>query len=250
MRQPSGLDDPKGAANIARLFTEAGKRPMAKHDDSYKEKFRPENGALDREIESALAGVSLDDLYSAQAPPASGQPAEAGAKGARKGRIILVTPDDAIVDLGGKSQGLVPMTQFEAEPKVGEEYDFVIDRFDQREGMLILSRKGATTTNVSWENLEVGQIVEGTVTGSNKGGLEVDIKGMRAFMPAGQVDIYFHPDIASFIGQRVKAEVTQFSRESRNLIISRRNVLEREKEDAKQKLLEEIAEGQVRRGVV
>ncbi|HEX8524426.1 MAG TPA: S1 RNA-binding domain-containing protein, partial [Tepidisphaeraceae bacterium] len=221
---------------------------MAKNDETFKEKYRPPTTSLDQEVEAALGDLSIDDLYEKQAPSPA-RPAEGGGKG-RRGRILSVTPDDAIVDLGGKSQGLIPMTQFETEPKVGEEYDFIIDRFDVREGMLILSRKGAAATNVTWESLEVGQIVEGTVTGSNKGGLEVDVKGMRAFMPAGQVDLYFNPDIAQMVGQRVKAEVTQFSRESRNLIISRRNVLEQEKEAAKAKLQEEIAEGQVRRGIV
>ncbi len=219
---------------------------MAKSDDAFKEKFRPPTTSLDQEIEAALAGVSLDELYEKQAP-APARPVEGGG---RRGKILSVTPDDAIVDLGGKTQGLAPMAQFETEPRIGEEYDFVIDRFDDRSGMLLVSRKGSTATNVSWDNLEVGQIVEGTVTGSNKGGLEVDVRGMRAFMPAGQVDLYFHPDIAQFVNQRVKAEVTQFSREGRNLIISRRNVLEREKEEAKGKLMQELAEGQVRRGVV
>jgi len=218
---------------------------MAKKDD-LKEKFRPATTSIDQEIEAALQGVSLDALYEQQSAAA---PAEGGGK-FKRGRILSVTPDDAIVDLGGKSQGLVPMTQFETEPKVGEEYDFTIDRFDQREGMLILSRKGAAATNVSWENLEVGQIVEGTVTGVNKGGLEVDVKGMRAFMPAGQVDIYFNPDLSQLIGHKLKAEVTQFSREGRNIILSRRNILEREKEEAKQKMMEELAEGQIRRGTV
>src|SRR2546421_2676131 len=73
---------------------------------------------------------------------------------------------------------------------------------------------------------------------------------MRAFMPAGQVDLYFNPDLSVYIGQRLKAEVTQFEAHARNLILSRRNILEREKEEAKTKLMEELAEGQVRRGTV
>jgi small subunit ribosomal protein S1 len=78
----------------------------------------------------------------------------------------------------------------------------------------------------------------------------MDVKGMRGFMPAGQVDLYHVPDISIFLGQRVKAEVMQFDREGRNLVLSRRNILEREREEAKQKLLEELAEGQTRRGNV
>ena len=218
--------------------------------DEYKEKFRPDaDPALDREVDAALSSLSVEQLYGFDKP----QPATAGeppAKGTRRGRIVSLGKDDAFVDLGGKSQGIVSLMQFEQVPTVGEEMDFVVDRYDEREGLLLLNRKGAVATKVSWENLEVGQIVEGTVTGMNKGGLELDVKGMRAFMPAGQVDIVFHKDISLFIGQRLQAEVTKFDRSARNLVVSRRNILEREKEEARQKLLEELAEGQTRRGTV
>jgi small subunit ribosomal protein S1 len=222
---------------------------MAKKSDETKEKFRPDTSALDRELEAALGGMSIDDLYQAgqKAPDA---PGDNRAKGTRKGRIISVTPDDVMVDFGGKSQGIVAMEQFETEPKVGDEMEFDVEKYDAREGLLILKRKGAANTNVTWENLEMGQIVEGMVTGMNKGGLELEVKGMRAFMPAGQVDLYFNPDLSVFIGQKFKAEVTQFDPRAKNLILSRRNILEREKEEAKGKLMEELAEGQVRRGTV
>lgn len=218
---------------------------MAKSDE-HKEKFRPDTSSLDREIENALGGLSLDALYGA----ADKQPGESRSKGPRKGRIISVTPDDVMVDFGGKSQGIAPLSTFETEPKVGDEMEFDVEKYDAREGLLILKRKGAANANVSWENLEIGQIVEGMVTGTNKGGLELDVKNMRAFMPAGQVDMYFNPDLSVFVGQKLKAEVTQFDPRAKNLILSRRNVLEREKEEAKGKLMQELAEGQVRRGTV
>src|SRR5438067_13743206 len=222
-----------------------------KSDDVSKDKFRPDTSALDREVDSALGGMSLDDLYgTSEQQKGQEGPAESYAKGTRKGRIISVTPDDVMVDFGGKSQGIAPMEQFETEPVVGQEMEFNVERYDPREGLLILARKGAAATNVSWETLEVGQVVEGMVTGVNKGGLEVDVKGMRAFMPAGQVDMYFNPDLSVFLNQKVKAEVTQFDPRGRNIILSRRNILEREKEEAKTKLMEELAEGQVRRGTV
>ena len=220
---------------------------MAKQPEDYKEKFRPDTAALDKEIESALGDLSIDDLYGSAEQQEVG---DSRAKGTRKGRIVAVNPDDVLVDFGGKSQGVAPMEQFEVEPKVGDEMEFDVEKYDAREGLLILKKKGAASSSVSWENLEIGQIVEGNVTGLNKGGLEVDVKGMRAFMPAGQVDIYFNPDLSVFIGQRVKAEVTQFDPRAKNLILSRRNILEREKEEAKGKLMEELAEGQVRRGTV
>ncbi len=152
--------------------------------------------------------------------------------------------------MGGKSQGIASLTQFEEIPNIGDELEFHIERYDPREGLLILNRKGSVSGSVTWDTLEIGQIVEGTVTGMNKGGLEVQVKGMRAFMPSGQVDIVFHKDISVFINQRVTAEVMQFDREKKNLIISRRNIIEREREEARAKMLTELAEGQVRRGTV
>ncbi len=216
-----------------------------------KEKFRPDTSAIDRELENALAGMSLDDLYANKEQENSEhQKSQHGAKGPRRGKVISVNKDDVMVDFGGKSQGVAPMESFETEPKVGDEMEFEVERYDPSEGLLILARKGAAATNVSWENLEVGQIVEGMVTALNKGGLELEVKNMRAFMPAGQVDLYFNPDLSVFIGQKLKAEVTQFDARAKNLILSRRNILEREKEEAKTKLMEELAEGQVRRGTV
>jgi small subunit ribosomal protein S1 len=238
--------------------------PNDPRSDELKQKFRPDQTALDQEVDAAMAGLSIDDLYAFDKPQPGAEAAAAGPaggpapghvpqKGFRRGRVISVTKDDAFVDFGGKSQGIVSLMQFldaPEPPKVGDEFDFHVDRYDEREGLLILSRKGATATNVSWENLEIGQVIEGTVTGMNKGGLELEVKNMRAFMPSGQVDLYFQKDISTFIGQRVKAEVTQFDAHAKNLIVSRRNVLEREKEEAKKALMEELAEGQMRRGTV
>lgn len=223
--------------------------------DQYKEKFRPDaDPALDKEIEAALSGVSVEQLYGFDQPKpaadASQQPAAAPASGgARKGKVVNIRRDDVFVDLGGKSQGVAPLAHFDTV-KIGDEFEFTVDRYDEHEGLLILSRKGVVSTNVSWETLEVGQVVEGTVTGMNKGGLEVDVKGMRAFMPSGQVDLYFMKDISTLLGQRITAEVMQFDRNAKNLVVSRRALLERQKEEARQKLLAELAEGQTRRGVV
>ncbi|CAN5351032.1 hypothetical protein BH09PLA1_BH09PLA1_16090 [soil metagenome] len=224
-------------------------------DDELKAKFRPEDAALDREIEAALGDVSLDELYEKSATPAAPQGGSAqpgGSKGPKRGRVISVDPkkDEVFIDLGGKAQGVAQFSQFETEPKVGDEVEFNIERFDPREGLLILTKKGAPQTKVTWETLEIGQIVEGVVTGVNKGGLELSIKNMRAFMPAGQVDLYFQKELDAFLNQKMTVEVVQFDAHAKNLIVSRRNVLEREKEDAKAKMMEEIAEGQIKRGTV
>jgi small subunit ribosomal protein S1 len=221
---------------------------MSKPDD-YKSKFRPQAGdSLDAEIDAVMAGMNEKQLYEADKPSPSQAP---DAKGTRRGKVVRVTQDDVLVDFGGKSQGIASLTQFEdGIPSVGDEIEFHVDRYDPREGLLILNRKGAAASHVSWETLEEGQVVEGTVTGVNKGGLEIEVKGLRAFMPAGQVDVYHVPDLSQFLNQRLTAEVTQLDRQSKNIILSRRNILERQREEQKKTLMAELAPEQIRRGTI
>jgi small subunit ribosomal protein S1 len=217
--------------------------------DQYKEKFRPDaDPSLDSEVEAALGGLSVDQII-AQGPQQPQQPADGAQGNTKRGKVISIGSDDVFVDLGGKTQAMAPLSQF-TEVKIGDEFDFVIERFDEREGVILLNRKGVLSSHVSWDNLDVGAIVEGMVTGMNKGGLELEIKGIRAFMPAGQVDLYFNRDISVFIGQKMIAEVTQVDKQAHNLILSRRRILEREKEEHRVKTLAELAEGQMRKGIV
>jgi small subunit ribosomal protein S1 len=225
-------------------------------EDQLKEKFRPDqDAALDAQVDAALEGVSLDQLY-AQADALNAPPGGAGAGGEagkmRRGRIVSVDQNTGhvFVDFGGKSQGLAQIAQFEELPAVGQEMDFTVERYDAGEGLLIVTRKGAVATNVTWENLEVGQVVEGVVTAMNKGGLELTVKQMRAFMPAGQVNLFFEKDISVYLAQKLAVEVIQFDRDAKKLVVSRRTILEREREAAKKKALEELAPGAVVRGTV
>jgi len=236
-------------------------------NDPLKEKFRPEGDPeIDKALSDALAGISTDQLYGFDKPresapvPEGGDQAQAdhaaaalARQGIRRGKIVSIRKGDILVDLGGKSQGLISELQFDDEPPViGKEYDFSVERYDASEGLVMLSRRaaGAIQQNVSWENLEPGTLVEGVVTGMNKGGLEVTVKSMRAFMPSGQVNLFFEKDISVYLGQKLVVEVTQCDALTHNLVVSRRNVLEKEKEVNRKKLLEEIQEGDSRRGTV
>src|SRR5712671_3603958 len=217
--------------------------------DPLKEKFRPDlDSALEKEINDALGGLSIEQIEAIRDGSARGTlpdhaaVAELAAKGLRRGKIVNIRKGDVLVDLGGKSQGIISELQFDDEPPViGKEYDFSVERYDKAEGLVILSRRmaGAVQHTVTWENIEVGSLVEATVTGMNKGGLELQVKSMRAFMPSGQVNLFFEKDISVYLGQKMVVEVTQADALTHNLVVSRRNVLEREKEEAKKKLLEE-----------
>ena len=94
-------------------------------DEQYKAKFRPDESALDQQVDAALAEVSMDALYGFDKPQVS----SANTTGLRKGRVVSVGKDDVFVDFGGKSQGIASLLQFEEVPKVGDEMEFNVDRF-------------------------------------------------------------------------------------------------------------------------
>ena len=217
--------------------------------DQAKEKFRgTEDAELDSAVDAALAGISLDALIDT-ASDASGKDR---LRGTHTGTVhsINLPGNEVLVELDSKNQGVVPLDQFEQEPAVGSPVEVVIDRFDEQESIYKLNRKGAAVSAGDWDAIHVGQILEGQVEAMNKGGLEVKIGTLKGFMPAGQVDVQFHKDLSTFIGQRVKVVVQKADKRGRSLIVSRRQILEQERNEQKGKLFEELAEGQTRRGTV
>lgn len=218
--------------------------------DQSKEKFRPNaDSELDQQINAAMAGVSMDALMDASAPAAEGRQRISGIQ---TGVIhsIQIQKGEILVELDGKNQGVAPLTQFDTEPRIGDVMEFFVDRFDEHEGIYKLLKKGAAAAHAEWETLSAGQVLEGTITAMNKGGLEMQIGSMRAFMPAGQVDIQFHKDISVFIGQKVKVAVQKVDRKARNLIVSRRQIIEQERKEQQAELFKELEVGQTRRGTV
>jgi small subunit ribosomal protein S1 len=213
---------------------------------------------LDAELEATMAGFdpSSFDVKSPRTRaadrehvPQANRGQELGG-GMQKGKVIGVRGKSVFIDLGAKSEGVVPAEQFvEGLPKPGDLIDVVVDRFDTEEGLLLLSLKGAAV-EASWENLRKGLIVEARVTKTNKGGLDVEIDGIRGFLPIGQIDINRVDDAAVYVNQRLKVMVTEANPRERNLVVSRRELLEREREEQREKTWAALEEGQVRPGVV
>ena len=204
--------------------------------------------ALQRELDEALGGQSIEELVEAEqaAKPAAGQ-----AGPTRRGTVIAIQGDDIFVDMGGKSQGLLPAEQFEEEPlpAVGDSVEVTIEGYDGREGLLLLSRKGAVMA-AAGETLEEGQIVGGRVTGFNKGGLELTINGIRAFMPISQVELFRVEDLAPYVNQRFKCKVSEVDRAAQNVILSRRDVLQQEAFETREELFNSLVEGKMVVGTV
>ena len=151
---------------------------------------------------------------------------------------------------GGRTQGVLPLMQFpDGPPAIGTEVDVHIEGFDHANGVLLLSRKGAAV-QADWASVAVGMIVEARVTEVNKGGLSVDVNGIRGFMPISQIDLYRVEDAAQFVNQKLLCVVTEVDPSERNLVVSRRALLEKEREENREKLWAELNEGQIREGIV
>lgn len=166
------------------------------------------------------------------------------------GKVIAVRGKNVFVDLGAKSEGVVALERFgDNPPKPGDKLEVVVDRFDEDEGILLLSLKG-DTVEANWENLRPGLVVEARVDKVNKGGLEVVVDGIRGFLPIGQIDINHVVDPSIYINQKFAVVVTEADQRNKNLVVSRREQLERERAEARAKTWTELAEGQIRKGVV
>lgn len=210
-----------------------------------------ESGAddsLDRELDEALGSLNMESLMDLDDPGAT--PA---VEGVRRGTVISIHGDDIFVDMGGKSQGLLAADQFGNEPlpEVGDVVEVTVEGYDRADGILILSRQGAVKA-ATWQRLQEGDIVEGRVTGHNKGGLELDINGIKGFMPISQVGFerVEADELSKYQNQRLRGQVMEIRREDRSVIVSRREVLKAEEEQLRQQTFETLTEGQTVHGTV
>jgi len=171
-----------------------------------------------------------------------------------KGRIVEITKDFVVVDVGLKSEGLVPLAEFEDPSSLAldAEIEVFLDQAEGDDGQIVLSREKARRQR-QWEyivnNCEEGSIVEGKVLRKVKGGLMVDI-GMEAFLPGSQIDNKRIKNLDDYIGETFDFKILKINMERKNIVVSRRELLEEERISRKIELLENINEGDVCKGVV
>jgi small subunit ribosomal protein S1 len=170
-----------------------------------------------------------------------------------KGKIVTQIGNDVIVEVGLKSEGVVDAGEFEdGEIGVGKEIEVLLEETDSESGLVLLSKRKADTIR-GWENIintkKEGDVVMGRVIRRIKGGLLVDI-GVPVFLPASQVDIRKPGDISRFIGKEIECKILKIDVEGRNIVISRRKLVEEERRSSKEKILAEIEVGQKRKGIV
>jgi len=171
-----------------------------------------------------------------------------------KGTIVSQIGNDVIVEVGLKSEGVVDASEFESPDEVspGKEIEVLLEDTDSEGGLILLSKRKADRIR-GWEVIvdtkKEGDVVSGRVIRRIKGGLLIDI-GVPVFLPASQVDIRKPGDISRFIGKEVKCKILKIDVEGRNIVVSRRKLIEEERKSSKEKVLAEIEVGQLRKGVV
>ena len=180
--------------------------PSLEHELSYGFGKKIDAFDADMETRAARGDGRLRPTGLDRRRPAAGQarPRPAGRTGPKKGKVFRIHGPDVFIDLpGGRSQGVLPMMQFpEGPPDDRQRGRGHIEGFDNANGLLILSRKGAAV-EADWSSVAEGMTVEARVTETNKGGLAVDVNGIRGFMPISQIDLYRVEDAEQFVNQKL-----------------------------------------------
>ena len=171
-----------------------------------------------------------------------------------KGTVIDVRPNDVLVDIGYKSEGLIPKYEF-MEPEalvVGSEIEVLLEKIEDDNGMVVLSYEKAAQKK-NWDRIVTlcneGGIIEGKVRSKVKGGLTVNI-GVEAFLPASQIDVIPPRNLDEYVGKTFKFKVVKINQDRKNIVLSRRELIEHERDDRRRALLGEMKVGEIREGVV
>ncbi|MDB6052699.1 MAG: small subunit ribosomal protein [Verrucomicrobiales bacterium] len=171
-----------------------------------------------------------------------------------KGTVIEVRPKEVLVDIGYKSEGVVPANEFDdiKAVKVGDSVNVLIEKLEDKDGMVILSKEKAEFKQ-NWDNIlticNEGGTIKGKVKAAVKGGLIVNI-GVEAFLPASQIDIVPPKNLSGFIGNTYEFKVVKINQERQNIVLSRRELIEQERNEKRGKLLGEMVPGDIRKGTV
>ena len=170
-----------------------------------------------------------------------------------KSKVLRITENAVILDVGFKSEGSVALDEFKEPPAVGDEVEVFLEHLEDQEGAVVLSKKKADFMRV-WERIRVAheadEPVEGTLVKKIKGGVVVNLMGVDAFLPGSQIALRRVPNIDELLGQTYEFKIIKLNKRRRNIVVSRRVILEHERAHKREHLMKELEVGQVRKGVV
>ncbi|MEK0431074.1 MAG: ribosomal protein [Gemmatimonadota bacterium] len=169
--------------------------------------------------------------------------------------VLEIRENLVVLDIGFKSEGTIPLEEFKDMPdlKPGDQVEVLLEHLEDSEGSVVLSKKKADFMRV-WERIRVAyesdQPVEGVLVKKIKGGVVVDLMGVDAFLPGSQIALRRVPNIDDLLGQKYEFKIIKLNKRRRNIVVSRRVILETERAGKREKLMKELAKDQVRKGVV
>ena len=213
-----------------------------------------ELGISQEELDKELAQVLGEDMESELSSLYEASVRDFDTGTILAGRVIQIVGDDVVVDVGYKSEGVVSLKEFPASDAIAvdDEIEVLLEAVEDDSGLIVLSKRKADRIR-GWERVISEHKEDDSVTGrvmrKIKGGLLVDI-GVPVFLPASQIDIRRPGDIAEYIGQEVTCKILKIDEERRNIVVSRRKLIEEERASLKEALLKELEVGQMRKGVV
>ncbi|MFM7039444.1 MAG: 30S ribosomal protein S1 [Planctomycetaceae bacterium] len=210
--------------------------------------FNIDESELDAVISASFPDFAEEDIYQEQAQAYD-------LNQILTGTIVRVDNEEVVVDIGYKSEGVVQRDEWdpsEPQPEVGQSIEVELEEFEDSIGLIVLSKRKADRRR-EWEKIisthQEGDIVRGQVIRKIKGGLLLNI-GVNVFLPASQVDIRRPNDIAEYIGHDIECMILKIDEARRNIVVSRRRLIEEEREKMKKSLLSNLQIGQIRRGTV
>ncbi|MEZ6096676.1 MAG: S1 RNA-binding domain-containing protein [Pirellulaceae bacterium] len=204
------------------------------------------SGNEEAELEAALQGSSFDDLMAKTDDTTE----ELEADSRIKGVVSRIAGDNVFVSLKGRLEGVVSLRQFKEPPAEGAMIEVVVKGENQEDGLYELTIPGAAVTAEDWDSIQQGDVVEAKVTGTNTGGLEVSVNGLRGFIPASQIDRVRVESFGDYVNQKLECLVQELNPKRKKLVLSRRAILDRVAEEKRKELMGELQAGQILEGLV
>ena len=172
-----------------------------------------------------------------------------------RGTVLHISDSEVLVDVGFKSEGVINLSEFanRDEIKVGDEVEVFLEKMENQDGLVVLSKQRADFVRV-WDRVkaaaDAGELVEGRLVRKIKGGVVVDLYGVEAFLPGSQIALRQVQNVDALLGQSVQVKIIKLNKRRRNIVVSRRAVLEEERERMKAGVLKDLGKDQIREGVV
>ncbi|QDV68585.1 30S ribosomal protein S1 [Rosistilla carotiformis] len=211
-------------------------------------KRAPLSDDLEEMLARELAGSGLEEILGGQA----GMPMrDALVEGQRvQAKVIKKNVDAVFVSLGGPDEGAVAFEQFKEEPEIGASVEVIVRGFNNDDGMYMLALPGQALDASDWDELEEGDVVEAYVESVCNGGVDVKVGSLRGFIPISQLSEFRIEDAAEFVDKKLMCVVNECNPRRKNLVLSHRAILEREREERRQEQMAKIAVGDVLEGTV